>query len=853
LGDGVTDAGGRYAIPYAVKGATPGLEVRALEKGGPEVSLSIPRYDAAPVEVLNLVAPGTLRPLGAEYDRLAADLARHTGGAGELAKARETGDTRDLTLLHQATGWDARLIALAVLAARQSAETGLDPDVLYGLYRAGLPMEAGQLALAQDAEVAQALDRARTANVIAIDDARLGAAAKAFSLFAAGARRETKAPGALSSIGELLGQSAVSPEDQARFEPLYFAHRGAPAELWDAARSQGIAEASITALQTQGKLAYLTHDNAPLAAALRGELLASVDGETSTVAPDDLARVVDLELYQADAWKERVQALAGNGGTLDQLIPPAYEGKSADERLDAYAADLARKVRLSYPTRVVARMIETGGLSIPMEKDTPLAAAFLRRAEPLGFELGRVPLAAFIHQHGASLFAQQPPETVDATVRVVKQLQRLYQITPSNQSLAVLAGAGFTSAQDVAALSREAFVDRHGELFASKHEAELVYHKAQQVSAVTREVLTMARQIQGAPPMHALAPRPERPAGGSGVPGGGAPAPSPGAGTREQLIRHFPTLEGLFGTVDFCDCEHCRSVLSPAAYLVDLLRFVDPPDEEWNGFLADWARRHDGETYAAAGYRKPFDALTARRPDLPHLRLTCENTNTVLPYIDLVNEILEYWVAHEQLDAAAARDTGGVPSAELLAEPRNVIPQAYRALHEARYPLSLPFDLWGETVRRFLEHLETPLAGVLDAMRTTDAPFSAGGEASDGTRYYRAAVFAESLGIPPAEYALFTDRNPQPRWHELYGYGSAADALAALTRAKPLARRLGVTYTELVQLVRTGLLNPRLHALALLRTLHIDAEDAARYYGAPGHPPLAAAERAEFEARLAAL
>ena len=36
-----------------------------------------------------------------------------------------------------------------------------------------------------------------------------------------------------------------------------------------------------------------------------------------------------------------------------------------------------------------------------------------------------------------------------------------------------------------------------------------------------------------------------------------------------------------------------------------------------------------------------LDELLARRPDLGTLRLTCENTETPLPHIDLVNEILE--------------------------------------------------------------------------------------------------------------------------------------------------------------------------------------------------------------------
>ena len=47
---------------------------------------------------------------------------------------------------------------------------------------------------------------------------------------------------------------------------------------------------------------------------------------------------------------------------------------------------------------------------------------------------------------------------------------------------------------------------------------------------------------------------------------------------RENLVKHYPTMESLFGSVDFCECEHCRSVLSPAAYLVDLLKFLDPDD-----------------------------------------------------------------------------------------------------------------------------------------------------------------------------------------------------------------------------------------------------------------------------------
>jgi hypothetical protein len=81
----------------------------------------------------------------------------------------------------------------------------------------------------------------------------------------------------------------------------------------------------------------------------------------------------------------------------------------------------------------------------------------------------------------------------------------------------------------------------------------------------------------------------------------------------------FPSLAQLFGDQSSCWCGQCRSVLSPAAYLVDLLHLLDQ-----------------------AGM---FGFLDGRRPDLAEVELTCENTEAMLPYADLVLEILESAVA----------------------------------------------------------------------------------------------------------------------------------------------------------------------------------------------------------------
>ena len=44
----------------------------------------------------------------------------------------------------------------------------------------------------------------------------------------------------------------------------------------------------------------------------------------------------------------------------------------------------------------------------------------------------------------------------------------------------------------------------------------------------------------------------------------------------DVISQNRPDYSSLFGSAEFCDCPQCRSVHSPAAYLVDLLQFLGP-------------------------------------------------------------------------------------------------------------------------------------------------------------------------------------------------------------------------------------------------------------------------------------
>ncbi|MGH6636408.1 MAG: hypothetical protein ACRED0_09855, partial [Gammaproteobacteria bacterium] len=230
----------------------------------------------------------------------------------------------------------------------------------------------------------------------------------------------------------------------------------------------------------------------------------------------------------------------------------------------------------------------------------------------------------------------------------------------------------------------------------------------------------------------------------------------------EELIKRLPTLTELFGSIDLCDCQHCRSMYSPAAYFVDLLHFLGKAPKNSKGHT-------------------PFDVLvgkrdqngqitvSGRRPDLEHIKLTCENTNTTMPYVDLVLEVLEYFVAHEKLDKDAAHDTGDTTSEALRANPQNFLADAYLKLKDAVYPFALPYHQPIEVARVYFEHLGSSRHEVMYTFRTDDT-----------TASLQHAIHAEYLKLVEEEYRLITaskNFDPDPaavqkvqKIYPFYGY-----------------------------------------------------------------------------------
>src|SRR5262249_9488992 len=114
--------------------------------------------------------------------------------------------------------------------------------------------------------------------------------------------------------------------------------------------------------------------------------------------------------------------------------------------------------------------------------------------------------------------------------------------------------------------------------------------------------------------------------------------------------------------------------------------------------LAQFASRVSG------GRTNARDILLGRRPDIAQIELSCANTNGIVPYIDLVCEILEDAVAAPGSGVVRARQTSA-SQAELRANPAFVSDAAYNTLRTASFPFTAPFDLYASEIRAFFRQI----------------------------------------------------------------------------------------------------------------------------------------------------
>jgi peptidoglycan hydrolase-like protein with peptidoglycan-binding domain len=376
VGVAATDRDGFYRLDYDAMpepGAT--IEARLVSADGGETPISVPKPGVGRHEVLNLVVPAGAVSVAPELDRMTADVERALGGFGSLVRAvsgpdpaGEPSDGGDdpFAAAHRATGWDARLLALGAFAVDLAETAGLDRRAVYGMVRYGLPADAEDLAAVGWETARVALERAAADGVVALSGQEINALADRFTQFSTRIRLAGRPAGGLSSYGEFLDATGLVGLQREAFDRAVVAHPDDPGALWGAVRAAGIDDGKVAQLRTQGKLAVLTGNNLPLTTTLMEGVL----GGGRDPSDRGLRALVQADLHTAEAWRGRLVKLAGGDDErLAAVVPPAFTaGVSPRAAADAYAAELARRVRLSLPTAVVGRMVATG--RIPLGPET---------------------------------------------------------------------------------------------------------------------------------------------------------------------------------------------------------------------------------------------------------------------------------------------------------------------------------------------------------------------------------------------------------------------------------------------------------------------------------------------------
>ena len=98
-----------------------------------------------------------------------------------------------------------------------------------------------------------------------------------------------------------------------------------------------------------------------------------------------------------------------------------------------------------------------------------------------------------------------------------------------------------------------------------------------------------------------------------------------------ELIEYHEDLPGyqdIFGSLNYMGSNHCDSIFGPAAYFLDMMRIIDD-------YIIDFNSNKPKDLIPAAWY------LAKRRPDLFEMKLDCANTNNLIPYLQVVNEVIE--------------------------------------------------------------------------------------------------------------------------------------------------------------------------------------------------------------------
>jgi peptidoglycan hydrolase-like protein with peptidoglycan-binding domain len=603
LGETNTDGNGDYLIRYVTPhNAEINLRIIAYDAHNKEIASSPVQYCVESNAEINLSIGRDVYLGPSEFERLEAELKPLLADSTlSLAQLTEDEEHQDITFLTAKTGRPAEHIAFICLAHKLEQETQIEPAILFGLFRNGLPTQLYNL-LRKGPEVHRnALEAAVKENIIPsrfgnlVDDyvARLTQLFVTKSLESR-EQLDSAVQQEEYSLGQLLDTVIQDKIKQQQFVYQYINHKGLISEFWKSLRSKPEFSGLVDDIQFTFQLATLTNNHLPLIKELQ-----------KMRRLGEVTSITDLFRFDQAYWKSKISKSAGDDNTNSSAIirhPPGVPGNDYNQKDHNYSLIMARMIEDTCPTKFIARRLEDEGEDFQLDGKQDVIA-FLN-TNP-GFDLRYGRLESYLLENKDAF---DGISDVDRTKRHIRTMQCLCRVAPYYDQMSVLMKGGFTSAHAIARMGQKTFAAKYSKGLGGEAAANIIHDRALDVQATAITLLAEYGISSYKVPMSAL---PDE---------------------AQQEVKEIPEWSTLFGSIDLCMCEKCRSVLSPAAYFVDLLRFLkDKP----------LSSRLVGTDGSGNGNETVKDILFERRPEIGEIELSCQNTNTALPHVDLVNEILE--------------------------------------------------------------------------------------------------------------------------------------------------------------------------------------------------------------------
>lgn len=322
------------------------------------------------------------------------------------------------------------------------------------------------------------------------------------------------------------------------------------------------------------------------------------------------------------------------------------------------------------------------------------------------FDLNATDLDSFLKEHSIS---------IDSGVEEkIKTVQRLYRLTDVPEAINYLIRNEFYSAASIALVDEERFVAEHGLGMGDKELATNIHRLAKnfvanatldieryhsKLNETERTIVSLPRGFQenqnslnmGRQALNAQSLR------------------TTNVAKQRLQNKSYANWKTLFGSINRNSGTQNQSILSPSAYLLDLLEFLK-----------------QGHAYTR---------FINRRPDVKKLLMTKANAEISLPTIDLAIELLESLVSKSSVNESVVPLCNQTPDDasvdNLRANPcqwdstvsisgQNIENLAMAALSDKCYPMDLPKNFERERVSAILSNLSLDFISVAKKLHNED-------------------------------------------------------------------------------------------------------------------------------------